>query len=65
MLRKFSDVWRFVSPALHRHEKRFVLPFLISTVALLLLGTLFGYTTVYPAALELPRSGNSELHLAM
>jgi sec-independent protein translocase protein TatC len=46
------QLWLFVSPALYRHEKRFVVPFLISTVALLLLGALFGYTTVYPAALE-------------
>jgi sec-independent protein translocase protein TatC len=46
------QLWVFVSPALYRHEKRFVVPFLISTVALLLLGALFGYTIVYPAALE-------------
>jgi sec-independent protein translocase protein TatC len=46
------QLWMFVSPALYRHEKRFVVPFLISTVALLLCGALFGYTTVYPAALE-------------
>jgi sec-independent protein translocase protein TatC len=46
------QLWLFISPALYRHEKRFVVPFLISTVALLLLGALFDYTTVYPATLE-------------
>jgi sec-independent protein translocase protein TatC len=46
------QLWLFVSPALYRHEKRFVVPFVLSTVALLMLGALFGYTTVYPAALK-------------
>jgi sec-independent protein translocase protein TatC len=46
------QLWLFVSPALDRHEKRFVVPFLIFSVSLLVLGALFGYTTAYPAALD-------------
>ena len=46
------QLWLFVSPGMYRHEKRFVLPFIASTVALLFFGAAFGYTVVYPAALN-------------
>jgi len=46
------QVWMFVSPGLYRHEKRYVFPFMLSTVLLFLSGALFGYKTVYPAALD-------------
>jgi len=45
------QLWLFVAPGLYRHEKRYVWPFMISTVTLFLLGGLFGYTLVYPKAL--------------
>src|SRR5581483_10869683 len=40
------------SPGLYRHEKRYVLPFMVSTIALFLAGGFFGYKMVYPAALD-------------
>jgi len=46
------QVWLFISPGLYRHERRWVLPFMFSTVALFIGGGLFGYFAVYPAALE-------------
>ena len=46
------QVWLFISPGLYRHEKRYVLPFLVSTVGLFLAGGYFGYRLVYPAALD-------------
>lgn len=46
------QVWLFISPGLYRHEKRYVLPFLASTVGLFLAGGYFGYRLVYPAALD-------------
>jgi sec-independent protein translocase protein TatC len=46
------QVWLFVSPGLYRHEKRYVLPFMFSTVTLFLAGGYFGYQLVYPQALE-------------
>jgi sec-independent protein translocase protein TatC len=46
------QVWMFISPGLYRHEKRYVTPFMISTVGLFLAGGMFGYKLVYPAALE-------------
>src|SRR5215467_2601520 len=37
------QVWMFVSPGLYRHEKRYVFPFMLSTILLFLSGALFGY----------------------
>ncbi|MGB9202463.1 MAG: twin-arginine translocase subunit TatC [Terriglobales bacterium] len=45
------QVWCFVSPGLYRNEKRYVVPFMVSTVALFLAGGYFGYRLVLPAAL--------------
>lgn len=46
------QVWLFISPALYRKEKRYVLPFMVSTVGLFLAGGYFGYRLVYPQALN-------------
>src|SRR6266704_857848 len=46
------QVWLFISPGLYRHEKRYVFPFMFSSVALFLTGGIFGYKVVYPAALN-------------
>jgi sec-independent protein translocase protein TatC len=48
----FYQLWLFIAPGLYRAEKRYVLPFLISTVGLFLAGGLFGYKMVYPASLD-------------
>ena len=45
------QVWLFIAPGLYRHEKRYVMPFMASTVALFLAGGYFGYRIVYPSAL--------------
>src|ERR1700679_3985258 len=46
------QVWMFISPGLYRNEKRYVVPFMVSTIALFLSGGYFGYKLVYPEALE-------------
>jgi len=46
------QVWAFISPGLYRHERRYVLPFMFSTVGLFLAGGFFGYKMVFPAALD-------------
>src|SRR5256712_6764621 len=46
------QVWLLIAPGLYRHEKRYVFPFMFSTVALFLTGGVFGYKVVYPAALN-------------
>jgi len=48
----FYQVWLFIAPGLYREEKRYVLPFLLSTVGLFIAGGFFGYKMVYPASLD-------------
>lgn len=46
------QVWLFISPGLYRREKKYVTPFLFSTVLLFVGGGYFGYRMVFPAALK-------------
>ena len=48
----FYQLWLFIAPGLYRKEKRYFLPFLISTVGLFIAGGFFGYRMVYPASLD-------------
>src|SRR6202051_1535735 len=48
----FYQLWLFIAPGMYRKEKRYVLPFLLSTVGLFIAGGLFGYKMVYPASLD-------------
>jgi sec-independent protein translocase protein TatC len=45
------QVWMFISPGLYRNERRYVVPFMVSTIALFMTGGYFGYKIVYPRAL--------------
>lgn len=42
------QVWAFVAPGLYRHEKRFAVPLLISSILLFYIGVLFAYFFVFP-----------------
>jgi sec-independent protein translocase protein TatC len=46
------QVWMFISPGLYRNEKRYVFPFMFSTITLFTLGGYFGYRVAYPRALD-------------
>jgi sec-independent protein translocase protein TatC len=46
------QVWMFISPGLYRREKRYIVPFLVSTITLFTLGGYFGYKVAYPRALD-------------
>ncbi len=46
------QVWLFISPGLYRNEKRYIVPFMFSTVTLFLSGGFFGYKVVFPQALD-------------
>ena len=46
------QVWAFIAPGLYRNERRYVLPFMFSTVFLFVAGAVFGYYIVYPNALD-------------
>ena len=42
------QIWAFVAPGLYRHEKRFALPLLVSSVVLFYAGIAFAYFGVFP-----------------
>jgi sec-independent protein translocase protein TatC len=44
------EVWKFIAPGLYKKEKRYVIPFLVSSIFLFLLGGAFCYTYVMPQA---------------
>lgn len=44
--------WRFVQPALYKDEKKYVVPFILATVALFYSGVVFCYYVMLPTALE-------------
>jgi sec-independent protein translocase protein TatC len=46
------QLWAFVAPGLYRHERRYVVPFMVFSVGLFVAGGFFGYRIVYPAALD-------------
>jgi sec-independent protein translocase protein TatC len=44
----FYQLWKFVAPGLYPNEKRYVVPFVISSTVLFISGALFGYFIVFP-----------------
>ena len=42
------QIWAFIAPGLYRHEKRFALPLLVSSVVLFYTGVAFAYFIVFP-----------------
>ena len=47
-----TQVWLFIAPGLYQREKRYVIPFLVSSTALVLLGGTFAYYIILPTALD-------------
>ena len=44
------QIWRFIVPALHAKEKRYAIPFILTSVLLFLLGGLLAYLTLEQGA---------------
>ena len=44
----FYQIWSFVAPGLYEHEKKHVIPFVISASVMFLLGASFAYYIVFP-----------------
>jgi sec-independent protein translocase protein TatC len=42
------QIWAFVSPGLYRHERRFGLPLIVSSILLFYIGVAFAYYVVFP-----------------
>lgn len=45
------QIWRFITPGLHKKEKRYAIPFIVSSILLFLLGALVAMLT-FPQALK-------------
>jgi sec-independent protein translocase protein TatC len=43
-----AQIWAFVAPGLYRHERRFALPMLVSSIVLFYAGIAFAYFVVFP-----------------
>jgi sec-independent protein translocase protein TatC len=46
------QVWAFVAPGLYKHEKRFALPLILSSIILFYVGVVFAYLFVFPVMFE-------------
>jgi len=46
------QLWAFVAPGLYRHEKRFAVPLLISSILLFYTGVVFAYFFVFPVMFQ-------------
>ena len=44
------QVWAFIAPALYKHERRLVVPLLVSSSLLFYIGMAFAYFVVFPLA---------------
>jgi len=55
------QVWRFVTPGLHAHEKRWAYPFVASSLVLFVLGAGLAYVTLTPALQFLVEVGGPDL----
>jgi sec-independent protein translocase protein TatC len=47
-----GQVWLFIAPGLYKHERRYALPFVLSSSVLFILGGAFGYFVAFPYALQ-------------
>ena len=47
-----TQIWKFVAPGLYKNEKRALLPYLIATPALFLLGGMLVYYLIMPLAIK-------------
>jgi sec-independent protein translocase protein TatC len=46
------QLWAFVAPGLYRHEKRFAVPLLVSSIVLFYVGVVFAYFFVFPVMFQ-------------
>ena len=55
------QLWRFITPGLHKSEKRFAIPFIVASILLFLLGGVVAMVTFRPALSFLIGVGGSNL----
>ena len=55
------ELWRFITPGLHPREKRYAVPFVLSSIGLFSLGGFVALLTLHPALNFLLNAGGSDL----
>lgn len=55
------ELWRFITPGLQPKEKRYAVPFLVSSILLFLAGAVVGWFTLEPALSFLYGAGGGEI----
>jgi sec-independent protein translocase protein TatC len=61
----FYEMWLFVAPGLYQKEKRFMIPFVVTSSILFVGGALFGYFIVFPFGFQFFIGYNNELVKAL
>jgi len=59
------QIWRFVAPGLYSHEKRMIMPLVVSTYILFLCGVAFAYFLVFPTVFKVMAHYNAPLGAEM
>lgn len=55
------QVWRFITPGLHAHEKKYAIPFMLSALSLFALGAAVAYVTLNPTLQFLTSIGGGDI----
>lgn len=55
------QVWRFITPGLHSHEKKYAIPFMVSALSLFALGAFVAYITLNPTLQFLTSIGGGDI----
>ncbi len=61
----FWQLWLFIAPGLYEHEKKMVLPFVISATVMFVAGALFAYYVVFPYGFSYLINFGSQLFTAL
>ncbi len=59
------QIWLFVAPGLYRHERRLILPLVVSSYVLFLVGVAFAYFLVFPTVFNFMAHYNAPLGAEM
>jgi sec-independent protein translocase protein TatC len=59
------QVWAFIAPGLYTHERKLVLPLVVSSYSLFLIGMSFAYFLVFPTVFQFMASYNAPLGAEM
>ncbi|WP_296228787.1 twin-arginine translocase subunit TatC [Ralstonia sp. UBA689] len=59
------QIWRFVAPGLYAHEKRMIMPLVVSSYILFLCGVAFAYFLVFPTVFKVMAHYNAPLGAEM